>query len=201
MAASFFVNAMQVDFESVLAMEHTGLAKMFKSLQDIGLNGFLEASGSVYEAAMLEFLANAKVIARMIVSFIANRKLELTNELFVEAFGLPNEGVVGFLDIPSKTVTEMRMKFLVTSEKFDLMVAISAGLQVTWAHVPFQTLMAMVNTPTKQSQGFVVQVSTLLQNLVKEDLGELVKLHPQKVLTNKSVSHLYKEKSGFWSSW
>ncbi|KZV48181.1 hypothetical protein F511_20366 [Dorcoceras hygrometricum] len=187
MAASFFVNAMQVEFESVIAMENTGMAKMFKSLDDTRLNGFLEASDSVYEAVVLEFLANAKVIAGMIVSFVDNRKLALTKEFFVEEFGLPIEGLVGFLDIPSNTVREMRMKFsggsfdVVTSEKFDLMVAISAGLQVNWAQVLFQTLMAMVNMSTKQSQGFAVQVSTLLQNLVKADLGELVKLQAKSV--------------------
>ncbi|KZV44564.1 hypothetical protein F511_44218 [Dorcoceras hygrometricum] len=171
MAASFYVNTMQVDFESVLAMEHTGLAKMFKSLEDIGLKRFLEASGSVYEVAVVEFFANAKVIARTI-------------------------GLVGFLDIPSKTVAEMQMKFsgtdvpfrapnkkkemkmeyrllhdivaktpcaksgsfdVVTTEKFELMVAISDGLKVKWAQVLFQYLMAMVNMPTKQSQaGFRV---------------------------------------------
>ncbi|KZV40233.1 hypothetical protein F511_38784 [Dorcoceras hygrometricum] len=49
------------------------------------------------------------------------------------------------------------------------------------------TLVAMVHTPTKKSQGFAVQVSVLLQNLVKADLREIVKLHPQKVLNNKSV--------------
>ncbi|KZV14271.1 bromodomain and WD repeat-containing protein 1 [Dorcoceras hygrometricum] len=34
MAASFFVNTLQVEFESVLAMEHTGMTRMIKSLED-----------------------------------------------------------------------------------------------------------------------------------------------------------------------
>ncbi|KZV17532.1 hypothetical protein F511_34000 [Dorcoceras hygrometricum] len=232
MTASFFVNSMQVDFESVLAMEHTGMAKMFKSLEEIGLKGFLEASGSVYEAAVVEFFA-AKVIAVTIVSFVNNRKLALTKDVFAETFGLPTEGLIGFLDIPSNTMAEMRMKVsgidapfrapnkkkemkmeyrrlheivskalcakagscdVVTSEKFDLMVAISVGLKVNWAQILFQTLVVMVNTPTKQSQGFTMQVSVLLHNLVKSDLGELVNLHSQKVLNNKSV-HTYIKKN------
>ncbi|KZV36177.1 hypothetical protein F511_26359 [Dorcoceras hygrometricum] len=78
MAASFFVNALQVDFESVLVMEHTGMARMFKTLEDIGFKGFLAASSSLYESTIVEFFANAKVIAGPIVSFIANQKLELT---------------------------------------------------------------------------------------------------------------------------
>ncbi|KZV18338.1 hypothetical protein F511_23936 [Dorcoceras hygrometricum] len=201
MGASFFVKAMKVDFASVLAMEHTGMVRMFKTLEDTWLKGFLEASGSVYEDAVVELFANAKFVAGTIIISIANRKLVLTKEVIAEAFGLTTEGLVDFLDISSKTVAEMHLKFctagsfdLVTSEKFDLMVAISAALKVNWAQVLFQILVAMVNTPTKQSQGFAVQVSVLLQNLVKADLGELVKLHTQKVLNNKSV-HTYIKKN------
>ncbi|KZV45372.1 hypothetical protein F511_18330 [Dorcoceras hygrometricum] len=192
MAAYFFVNGMKVDFESMLAMEHTRMAKMFKCLEDTGLKGFREASSSVYEAVVVEFFTNAKVITGTIVSFIANRKQALKKDVFAEAFGLPIEGLAGFLDIPSKIVAEMRLKFLgtnvpfrapnkkkdmkmeyrllhdivaktlcakagsfdvVKSEKFDLMVAITVGLKVNWAHVLFQILVAMVNTPTKKSQG------------------------------------------------
>ncbi|KZV14498.1 hypothetical protein F511_42799 [Dorcoceras hygrometricum] len=226
MAISFFVNAMQVDFASVLAMEHSGMVRMFKSLEYTGLKGFLEASGSVYEGAVLEFFANAKVIFGMIISFVANRKLALTKEVFAESFGLPTEGITRFLDIPKQNVVEMWRRFsgsdvpfrapskkkemkvvfrllhekvakalcakagsfdVVTSEQLDLMLAITAGLKVNSAQVLFQVLLSMVSNPNRQSQGFAVQISVLLQNLVQSDLGATVKLHPQKVLTNKSV--------------
>ncbi|KZV24362.1 hypothetical protein F511_25571 [Dorcoceras hygrometricum] len=101
MAAFFFFNTMQIDFESVLAMEHSGMAKMFKSLEDTGLKGFLEASSSVYEAAVVEFFTNAKVFAGKIISFVSSRKLALMNDVFAEAFGLSIEGLIGFLDVPS----------------------------------------------------------------------------------------------------
>ncbi|KZV23710.1 Miro (mitochondrial Rho) protein (GTPase/ calcium ion binding) [Dorcoceras hygrometricum] len=68
MAASFFVNAMQVDFAFVLAMEHTGMARMFQTLVDTRLEGFLAASGSVYESAVVEFFTNVKVVARKTLS-------------------------------------------------------------------------------------------------------------------------------------
>ncbi|KZV38710.1 hypothetical protein F511_18700 [Dorcoceras hygrometricum] len=180
---------------------------MFKSLEDTGLKGFLEASSSVYEDVVGELFTNVKVVAGTIISFIANGKLALMKYVLSDAFGLPTEGMTSFLDIPSKTVAKMRMKFsvakelcekagsfdVVTSKKFDLMVTISADLKVNWAQVLFQTLVVMVNTPTKQSQGFVVQVSVLLQNLVKTDLGEVVKLHPQKVLNSKSFQTYMKK--------
>ncbi|KZV43763.1 hypothetical protein F511_11217 [Dorcoceras hygrometricum] len=82
---------------------------------------------------------------------------------------------------------------IVTSEKFDLMVAITVGLKVNWAQVLFQVLVAMVNNPNRQSQGFTVELSLLLERLVKADLGESVKLHPQKVLNKKSVQTYIKK--------
>ncbi|KZV57268.1 zinc finger CCCH domain-containing protein 8-like [Dorcoceras hygrometricum] len=51
----------------------------------------------------------------------------------------------------------------------------------------------MVNTPKRQSQGFAIQISILVKNIVKENLRELVKLHPQKVLTSKSVQTYIKK--------
>ncbi|KZV40494.1 hypothetical protein F511_23831 [Dorcoceras hygrometricum] len=227
MAASLYVNTLQVKFESVLAMEHTEMAHLFKSLVDTGLEGFLAVSDSVYEAAVVEFFANAKIIAGTIVSFVANRKLVISKEYFNKTFGFPTEGVTSFLDVPKETVVEMRSRFsgsdvpfrtpnkkremkmefqllhdivakalcakagsfdIVTSEKFDLMVTISAGLIVNWGQLLFQVLKNMVNNPKRKSQGFAVT------ELVKDNLGESVKLHPQKVLTSKSV-HTYIKKN------
>ncbi|KZV57174.1 hypothetical protein F511_13409 [Dorcoceras hygrometricum] len=108
MAASFSVNTLQVDFESVLGMEHFGMVRMFKTLENTVLKGFFNATGSVYEAAVVEFFANAKVIAGTIVSSVTNRKVALTKEIFAKAFGLPTEGATSFLDVPKETVMEMR---------------------------------------------------------------------------------------------
>ncbi|KZV23897.1 hypothetical protein F511_30081 [Dorcoceras hygrometricum] len=110
MAASLSVIAMQVDFAYVLAMEHTGMVRMFKALEETGLKGFFEC-----------WL----------------------------------EGKLGTGFVP---------------------------------------LIAMVHSPSRQSQGFGVQLSVLLKRSVKEYLGEAVKLHPQKVLNNKSV-HTYMKKN------
>ncbi|KZV26932.1 hypothetical protein F511_40010 [Dorcoceras hygrometricum] len=159
-------------------MEHYGMVFMFKTLEDTGLKGFMEESGSVYEAVVVEFFTNEKVIAGTIVSFISNRKLALMKDVSAEAFGLPIESMPSFLDTPNKTMLEMRKNFsgtdmpsghqsrremklefrllhdimskalcassgsfdVVTSEKFDLMVAITAGMKVNWAQVLFQGL-------------------------------------------------------------
>ncbi|KZV32436.1 hypothetical protein F511_44220 [Dorcoceras hygrometricum] len=225
MAASFSVNTLHIDFESVLAMEHSGMVGMLKMLEN-RLKGFLTATGSTYEAAVGEFFTNTKVIAGTIVCSVANRKLALSKEVFAETFGLPTEGMVGFLDIPKETVSEMRIRFygsqvpfrapskkkgmkmeyhllhdivakalcakagsfdMVTSEKFDLMVAILVDLTVNWSRILFNTFIAMVNSQSRQSQGYAVQISVVLGNMVNTDLGESVKLHLKKVLTGRAM--------------
>ncbi|KZV45369.1 hypothetical protein F511_09026 [Dorcoceras hygrometricum] len=52
----------------------------------------------------------------------------------------------------------------------------------------------MVSTPGKQSQEYGVQLSLVLEKLVKADLGESMALHHQKVLNTKSV-HTYLKKN------
>ncbi|KZV35515.1 hypothetical protein F511_34462 [Dorcoceras hygrometricum] len=117
------------------------------------------------------------MIAGTVVNFIANRKLALKKEVFAEMFGLPTEGMqkerdenIRLLhDIVAKALCAKAGSFdMVTSEKFDLMVTIIAGLIVNWAQVLFQVLTDMVNNPTRKSQGFVVQLSVLLEHLVKD---------------------------------
>ncbi|KZV37050.1 hypothetical protein F511_11996 [Dorcoceras hygrometricum] len=63
MASSLFVNTLQVDFTSVLTMEHAGMVRMFKTLEDTGLRGFLEGTTPIFESAVVEFFSNARVIA------------------------------------------------------------------------------------------------------------------------------------------
>ncbi|KZV51210.1 benzyl alcohol O-benzoyltransferase-like [Dorcoceras hygrometricum] len=126
---------------------------MFKSLEDTGLRGFLEGTTYVFENAVAEFFANAKVIAGTIA---------------------------GSFDT-------------VTCEKFEFIVAISAGLSVNWDRILFQRLLSMVQNPKAQSQGYTVSVSMLMETLVKADLGASIKLHSQNVLTSKSMQSYIKK--------
>ncbi|KZV51126.1 hypothetical protein F511_43832 [Dorcoceras hygrometricum] len=83
-------------------------------------------------------------------------------------------------DIVAKSLCAKAGSFdTVKNEKFQLMVAISSGMTVNWAKILFRVLLGMVNNPKKKSQVFAVQVTILLANLVKADLGESIKLHPQ----------------------
>ncbi|KZV34410.1 hypothetical protein F511_34719 [Dorcoceras hygrometricum] len=163
MATSLSVNGLQVDFTSVLNMEHAGMVKMFNSLVETRLKGFLEVKCSMFEVSVIEFFANQKVITGTIVSFITNRKMVVTKDVFAEGTKQEEEMKVEYRllhDIVAKALCSKAGSFdVVTSEKFDLMVAISVDLKMSF----------------------------ILERLVKADLGESVKLHPLKVLNNKSV--------------
>ncbi|KZV40619.1 hypothetical protein F511_23415 [Dorcoceras hygrometricum] len=90
--ASFVVNALRVNFDSVLSMDDAGMVRMFKSLEKSGLRGFLGVSRSIFEEDLNQFFDNSSVIARTIVSTVANRKMVITKPVFVEKFHLPTEG-------------------------------------------------------------------------------------------------------------
>ncbi|KZV55686.1 hypothetical protein F511_08320 [Dorcoceras hygrometricum] len=83
-----------------------------------GLKGFLGASDSIYEEAVIEFFANAKDIAGTIVSLVGTRKIATTKDMFANVFGLPSEGLTSFLNILEETVTEMRSQFSGSDEPF-----------------------------------------------------------------------------------
>ncbi|KZV39108.1 hypothetical protein F511_34244 [Dorcoceras hygrometricum] len=89
-------------------------------------------------------------------------------------------------DIVAKSLCAKAVSFdTVTCEKFEFMVAISAGISVNWGRILFQRLLSMVKNPKKQSQGYMVSVSILMETLVKADLEASIKLHLQNVLTCK----------------
>ncbi|KZV26252.1 hypothetical protein F511_19828 [Dorcoceras hygrometricum] len=235
MASSLFVNTLQVDFTSVLTMEHAGMVRMFKTLEDTRLRGFLEGTTPVFESAVVEYFSNSRVLAGTIVSAVCGQKLVVMEDIFSGTFKLPTEGVQNFSGIPTETIAEMRIRFSattvpfqssgkkrdllfeyrllhdivakslcakagsfdkVTCEKFEFMIAISAAISVNWGRILFQRLLAMVQTPRKQSQGFTVQVSMLMELLVRADLGTTTKLHVKKVLTSKKVQNYLKGNQG-----
>ncbi|KZV36560.1 hypothetical protein F511_23589 [Dorcoceras hygrometricum] len=190
----------------MLVMKHDGMKKMFKSLEDTWLKGFLEAFDLVYEGDVIEFFVNVKVIVGTIVSSMGNRKMALTKDVFTEVFGLSTEGLTTFMDITKESVVEMRSLFSGSDEpfrapnkkkgmkmEFRLLHDIVAKALCTKAGSFDVVLLSMVNNSKRQSQGFAVQVSVLLEKLVKTDLGDSVNLHPQKVLTNKSVQTYIKK--------
>ncbi|KZV44640.1 hypothetical protein F511_34121 [Dorcoceras hygrometricum] len=188
MAASFSVNTLQVDFESVLAMEHSGMLSENFSLK-------------------------VEVIAGTIVNSVANRKLALSKGVFAATFGLPTEGVDGFLDVPKETVNEMRSRFsdsrmpfrapskkkgmkmeycllhdnvakalcakagsfdMVTSEKFDLMVSISSGLKKNLKVTPAGESSKQIKDTASNTEGGesqIAQIEGQAPSIVEKEKG------------------------------
>ncbi|KZV29296.1 hypothetical protein F511_22994 [Dorcoceras hygrometricum] len=235
MDSSLYVNTFQVDFKSVLTMEHAGMVRMFKTLEDTELHGFLEGNTPIFESAVVEFFSNARVIAGTIVSTVFGQNLMVTEEFFSGTFKLPTEGMQNFSGIPNEKIAEMRTRFSativpfqssgkkkdlhfeyrllhdivakslyakagsfdkITCEKFEVMVAISAGLSANWGRILFQRLLTMVQNPRKLSQGFTVQINILMELLVRADLETATKLHVKKVLTRKQVENYIKTNQG-----
>ncbi|KZV54039.1 hypothetical protein F511_17427 [Dorcoceras hygrometricum] len=202
MASSLFVNNLQVNFTSVLAMEHVGMVRMFKALEDTRLRGFLEGTTSMFESVVVEFLSNARVIAGTVVSTVCGQKLVITT--FSGTFKLSTEGMTNFANISNETITEMRTMFSATEVPFK-----SSGkkkellFEYRLLHdIVAKSLCAKagsfdsVTSSRKQSQGFIVQISMLMELLVKADLGASTKLHTKKVLTSKQVENYIKANQG-----
>ncbi|KZV35209.1 hypothetical protein F511_44641 [Dorcoceras hygrometricum] len=100
-------------------------------------------------------------------------------------------------DIVAKSLCAKAGSFdSVTNEKFEFMVAISVGIIVNWGKILFQRLLGMVQNMKKQSQGYIVPVSMLMEILVKADLGPSIKLHAKKMLTSKQVENYIKTNQG-----
>ncbi|KZV54685.1 hypothetical protein F511_42969 [Dorcoceras hygrometricum] len=108
MAASFFSNAIHVDFDSVLAMDEPGMVSMFQALVDSGLQGFLGCSAVVYEEALVEFFANGRVRDGLVVSSVDGIFVEISEKLFAETFKLPVDGLGDLSEIPKDVVFDAR---------------------------------------------------------------------------------------------
>ncbi|KZV48096.1 hypothetical protein F511_02709 [Dorcoceras hygrometricum] len=96
------------------------MVRMFKSLEDTRLRGFLEGTTYVFENAVTEFFANAKVVAGTIISTVCNRKLAVTEDIFSETFKLPTEGLTVLVDIQKTTIIEMQHKFSTSEMPFKI---------------------------------------------------------------------------------
>ncbi|KZV56163.1 hypothetical protein F511_16542 [Dorcoceras hygrometricum] len=214
MASSLFVNTVHVCFEYVLAMDNAGMVVMFESLVAIGLKGFLGCPAVIHEAALLEFFQNGSVRDGLVVSTVNGMTVEISEQLFAETFELPVEGLIDFSEIPKDIVFDARSivslsgepeKFLmfaktisvkagsfdaITQEKFLMFAAITCGVKINWNRLLFNILKDMVTPGSRQSKGYAIQISLLLENVPNLELGESSEFPSSKILTEKTV-HRY----------
>ncbi|KZV23378.1 hypothetical protein F511_43963 [Dorcoceras hygrometricum] len=112
MASSLISNSHHVDFDSVFGMNDAAMTQMFELLIETGLKEFLGCPAVFYEAALTEFFTHGSVREDgMVVSTIRGINVEISEEMFATAFGLPNEGLTDVSDVPKDLVFDARSLF------------------------------------------------------------------------------------------
>ncbi|KZV36715.1 dystroglycan-like [Dorcoceras hygrometricum] len=116
MASSYYTNTLHVSFETVLAMDNPGMVSMFKALTASGLLGFLGCPAVIYEAALIDFFENALVWDGVVISTVAGKLVEISEELFAETFELPVKGLTNLSEIPMDLVFDVKSIVSLTGE-------------------------------------------------------------------------------------
>ncbi|KZV55715.1 hypothetical protein F511_26929 [Dorcoceras hygrometricum] len=169
MASSLYVNTVHVFFDSVLAMDNTGMVAMFESLVATGLKGFLVFPAVIHEAALLEFFENGSV----------GDGLVITKDIVFDA-----RSIVSLSGEPAGSFDA------ITQEKFLMMAENTCGVRINWNRLFFNILKDMVTAGTRQAKGYAIQISLILENVPKLELGESSEFPSSKILTEKTV-HRY----------
>ncbi|KZV24641.1 hypothetical protein F511_27252 [Dorcoceras hygrometricum] len=121
MASSLIINSHHIDFESVFRLDDAGMVKMFETLIATGLKEFLGCPAVFYEDALTEFFANSSVREDgMVVSTIGGTAIEISQEMFAEAFELPTEGLIDLTDVPKNFVFDARSLFSDSKEQVSM---------------------------------------------------------------------------------
>ncbi|KZV34158.1 hypothetical protein F511_30055 [Dorcoceras hygrometricum] len=127
---NFINNTLQFNFDSVLTMADEGMVKMFQTLEESGLRGFLGVSGSVYEHDLTQFYEKWMFVNGEIVSTVS--EFSKTGAPFQTSSNKKDMKVEYRLlnDIVAKSLTAMAGSFdAMTIERFDIMAEISAIIE------------------------------------------------------------------------
>ncbi|KZV42683.1 hypothetical protein F511_15890 [Dorcoceras hygrometricum] len=116
MAASLIQNDLHVNFDSVLSLSDEGMVAMFKSLESIGLPGFLGCPYVIYEQTWSIFFAYAFVRANALISSVQGKFLEISEERFAGMFELLSEGLMSVDEVPKELINASRKDFSASGE-------------------------------------------------------------------------------------
>ncbi|KZV19236.1 hypothetical protein F511_20972 [Dorcoceras hygrometricum] len=97
-------------------MDNPGMVSMFKALTASGLQGFLGCPAVIYEAALIDFFENALVRDGVVISTVAGKLVEISEELFADTFELAMEGFTNLSEIPKDLVFDAKSIVSLTSE-------------------------------------------------------------------------------------
>ncbi|KZV53031.1 hypothetical protein F511_31402 [Dorcoceras hygrometricum] len=108
MASSYYTKTLHVNFETVLAMDDPGMVSMFQTLMAFGLEGFLGCPAVIYEAPLVDLFANTSDRDGVVISTIAGKLVEISEERFAETFELPAAGLADLSEIPKDVIFDAR---------------------------------------------------------------------------------------------
>ncbi|KZV37784.1 hypothetical protein F511_23880 [Dorcoceras hygrometricum] len=109
MASPFITNALQVNFESVLAIsDNEGMLNMFKALEANGLRGFLGCQPVLYETELEQFFDTALVQGGDITGAVSGKFFAISQSRFAEVLQLPTKGLVDLSDVPKELVHDAK---------------------------------------------------------------------------------------------
>ncbi|KZV37058.1 hypothetical protein F511_05298 [Dorcoceras hygrometricum] len=183
MASAYYSNTQHIDFESVLAMDDPVAGQLVKISEEWFAESFdLPVDG----------LADLSEIPKDVV-FDAMSIVSMSGEP-VSLSGKKSQMKVEYrllCDIMAKSISVKAGSFnAITVEKFSMVTAVVCGVRMNWARVLFNILKKMVTPGSKQSKGFAVHISLLLENIPNLELGESSEFPASKILTEKTV-HRY----------
>ncbi|KZV18336.1 hypothetical protein F511_23934 [Dorcoceras hygrometricum] len=200
---SVFNAPLHVDFESILAMDNPDMVSVFNAIMASGLEGFLGCPTVLYEAALVDFFENGSVRDGLVFSTVNGVTVDITEQLFAEAFELPVDVSTSgkksqmkieyrlLSDIMAKTISVKAGSFNAnTTEKFFMLTAIVCGVRINWTSVLFNIFKKMVTPGTKQAKGFAIQVSLVRENILNLELDESSEFPSSKILTERTI-HRY----------
>ncbi|KZV50058.1 hypothetical protein F511_32501 [Dorcoceras hygrometricum] len=121
MTSSLISNSHHIDFDAVFGMEDTDLVQMFESLIATGLKNFLGCPAVFNEDAVIEFFANSSVREDgLVFSTVNGATVEISEEVFVETFELPVEGLTDLSEVPKNLVFDARSLFSISKEQVSI---------------------------------------------------------------------------------
>ncbi|KZV29437.1 hypothetical protein F511_19373 [Dorcoceras hygrometricum] len=116
MSSSLIANVLQVNFDSVPTFPEEGMVKMFKSLESIGLRGFLGCPSVLYEQDLEHFFSAALVRKNEVISAVQGKFVGISEEQFSDAFGLQIAGLTDITEVPKDLVYDARSIFSASGE-------------------------------------------------------------------------------------
>ncbi|KZV40461.1 cell division control protein 2 [Dorcoceras hygrometricum] len=193
--ASFITNALQVNFESVLAIsDNEGMLNMFKALEASGLRGFLWCQSVLYETELEQFFDTALVQGGDITGAVSGNFFAISQSRFAEVFELPTEGLVDLSEVPKEL--EMVDKTLKKAKGYaaQICVLLKSNPVITMGEaVPFLSLkilsMKTVNTYVVMNETIDARGKSDEPGMAK---GAIVKRKSQ----SKKKSDSYKKATG-----